>query len=347
MINATGRISPPQAGHTAACARQCGNGTIPSQCVRTHDNKALALQAPVQGDPSSKRLAQTTCRRGDACRTGLDLGTLSVGAEPTVYSRHIIMNAHSYRPGEQDVPVDVPVRKRSRRIVWVVVLGLVALVAVALLLPATRTAREAARRVSCSNNLRQITLALGEYAKAHGHLPPARMLAADGTALHSWRTLILPYLEENRLFESIDLSKPWDDPVNAAARETVVSVFQCPSSSKDGPLTTYQAVILPEGLFRPDGTASLQEFAEADPATVIVIDSPSDRAVHWMEPSDVDADAFLVGLRHSSDHSGNVLLMATVDGRVLTFFADDENVMAADSRALLTPAKDGPDFDNR
>lgn len=254
-----------------------------------------------------------------------------------------MVNENAYGANGQDTPV----RKRSRRIVWVLVLGLAALVVVALLLPAVRTSREAARRVRCSNNLRQIALALRDYAQAHGQLPPARTVAADGTVLHSWRTLILPYLEEKQLFGTIDLSKPWDDPANTAARETVVPSFQCPSSLKDGPLTTYQVVILPEGLFRPDGSASLEEFAAADPNTVLVIDAPSDRAVNWMEPSDLDADAFLAESLHSSDQAGGVLLMSTADGSRLTFIADPENVKDADRHSMLTPAKDGPNFQDR
>ena len=78
------------------------------------------------------------------------------------------------------------------------VLGIIALV-IALLLPLARNgAGPAARRAQCTNNLKQIALALHNYEQAYKALPPAYTVDAEGRPLHSWRTLILPYLEEER-----------------------------------------------------------------------------------------------------------------------------------------------------
>src|SRR5262245_49759347 len=109
-------------------------------------------------------------------------------------------------------------RRRSRIVEILVVLAFLALL-VALLLPLSRSARPAARRAQCTNNLKQIALALHDYEQEHGALPPAYTVDAAGRPLHSWRTLILPYLEQEKLYQSIDLSKPWNDPANAQARE--------------------------------------------------------------------------------------------------------------------------------
>ena len=59
-------------------------------------------------------------------------------------------------------------------------------------------------------------------------LPPAYTVDADGRPLHSWRTLILPYLEQEPLYQTIDLSKPWNDPANAKARRNRSSRFSLP-----------------------------------------------------------------------------------------------------------------------
>src|SRR5262249_32690557 len=93
-------------------------------------------------------------------------------------------------------------------------------VMIALLLPAYRSAGPAARRAQCTNNLKQIALALHNYVQDHKALPPAYTMDTNGRPLHSWRTLILPYLEQRSLYEKIDLSKPWNDPVNATASAT-------------------------------------------------------------------------------------------------------------------------------
>ena len=82
-----------------------------------------------------------------------------------------------------------------------------------------------------AQNLKQIELALFNYESTYHALPPAYTVDAEGNALHSWRTLILPYLDQTQLYEKIDLSKPWNDPVNAEAFNTRVPVFQCPSTA--------------------------------------------------------------------------------------------------------------------
>ena len=75
------------------------------------------------------------------------------------------------------------------------------------------------------NNLKQIALALLNYEQAHHALPPAYTVDAQGRPLHSWRTLILPYLDQESLYQTIDLSKPWNDPANAKALETSLPFF--------------------------------------------------------------------------------------------------------------------------
>src|SRR4051812_5995401 len=77
----------------------------------------------------------------------------------------------------------------------VAVLGIVG-VLIALMLPMVRSARPAAYRNACSNNLKQIAVALQNYSAMYDALPPAYTTDAEGKPLHSWRTLILPYLEE-------------------------------------------------------------------------------------------------------------------------------------------------------
>ncbi len=108
----------------------------------------------------------------------------------------------------------------------------IGVVLVALMLPAVRRcAGEAARRSQCKNNLKQIALALHNY-EAHYHaLPPAYTVDGDGKPLHSWRTLILPYVDQQSLYSRIDLSKPWDDPANAEAlTANVANSLHCPST---------------------------------------------------------------------------------------------------------------------
>lgn len=166
-----------------------------------------------------------------------------------------------------------------------VVIGIIALLA-ALILPAVRSVRTPALRTMCLNNMRNIALAVLNYEADHGALPPAYTVDSDGQPLHSWRTLILPYLERTALYESIDLSKPWDDPANAAALKTVVEVYQCPVLDPTSNLTTYAAMVGPDACFLPTESRRLDEIADGSANTLMLIDLPAIAAVPWMAPQD-------------------------------------------------------------
>ena len=202
------------------------------------------------------------------------------------------MSANFENDPEFNDAIPKPKSGRGFRLVKVVVvLGIIVLL-IALLLPATRSARSAARRAQCVNNLKQIALALHNYEQAHKALPPAYTVDANGRPLHSWRTLILPYLEQEPLYRSIDLSKPWNDPANAKALETSLPVFRCPEAVGPRNTTTYLAIVAPNGCLIPKESRRLAEITDAHESTLMVIEAGEENAVPWMAP--VDADESLV-----------------------------------------------------
>ncbi len=180
---------------------------------------------------------------------------------------------------------------RVRLVELFVVLAIIA-VLIALLLPAVRSGGGAARRSQCVNNLKQIALALYNYEQVYKALPPAHTVDASGRPLHSWRTLILPYLEQEPLYRTIDLSKPWNDPANAKALKTALPVFRCPESVAPENTTTYLAIVAPGGCFLPNESRRLAEITDAHDSTLAVIEAGEESAVSWMAP--VDADESLV-----------------------------------------------------
>jgi len=125
-----------------------------------------------------------------------------------------------------------------------VVIAIIA-VLMGLLVPAVQKVREAASRMQCQNNLRQIGLALHNYHGAMQQLPPGYVsgLAADGTETGpgwGWGTHILPYLEQDNLFRQVNLAVGIDQPAHAAVRVQPLKLFRCPSSRDNLPtfLTT-------------------------------------------------------------------------------------------------------------
>ncbi len=114
---------------------------------------------------------------------------------------------------------------------------------IALLLPAVQSAREAARRLQCQNNLKQLGLACLNYESIYGVFPPASHWAQGPTGMPStdiqtanqsnlrenWVIMILPFLEQQPLYDAFDLTLPITDPENEQARSAQLAVMRCPT----------------------------------------------------------------------------------------------------------------------
>ena len=216
-------------------------------------------------------------------------------------------------------------------------LGCCLVVLILLFIPNMGRGREAARRTQCKHNLKQIALALHNYHDLYGSLPPAYTTDESGQPLHSWRTLILPFLEQAELYNSIDLSKPWNDPANKAARETPVSSFQCPSSDLPAHHTNYLGVCGDAFIFYQDQARSFSDITDGTSNTILVLEAPAPLSVPWMSPQDAD-EALLNTIRSSEqqNHMGG-FQVALADGsaRFISSTIDE-----ATFTALLTIAND-------
>ncbi len=117
---------------------------------------------------------------------------------------------------------------------------------VGLLLPAVQAAREAARRMSCSNNARQLGLALHNYESAHKRFPPSRISVATPVRNEqSWTAMILPYIEQNNVHSGYTFNTPWYAAVNDAMTRVTIPTMLCPSapSGRDLPTQALYAAV--------------------------------------------------------------------------------------------------------
>jgi prepilin-type N-terminal cleavage/methylation domain-containing protein/prepilin-type processing-associated H-X9-DG protein len=126
--------------------------------------------------------------------------------------------------------------RRSRAFTLVELLVVIAIIAtlIGLLLPAVQSAREASRRSSCSNNLKQLGLAMHGYCTAKGRLPPGRQVFMEQTAASSaqWSptvAFLLPFIEERGRADLYDFKKSWDKQIAVVGQ--VIPPYQCPSDT--------------------------------------------------------------------------------------------------------------------
>ena len=218
-----------------------------------------------------------------------------------------------YPGAYQGKPLPAPTRSSSSTGTIILIVALIAVIGtvsvggvlVALLLPAVQAAREAARRMQCQNNLKQVALAMHNYHDTYKAFPPAYTVDADGNKLHSWRTLLLPFISNNSLYDQIDLNKPWNAPENQHIADTLFPVYTCPSSP-DGtmPYTNYMVIVGPGAIFDGDKACRLADITDGTSNTILIVEVEGQQ-VPWMEPTDLSLDQMQMAINSGPTEPGS------------------------------------------
>lgn len=162
---------------------------------------------------------------------------------------------------------------------------------IAFLLPAVQASRSAAQRMQGANNLKQIALSLHNFHDTYRAFPAGYSADADGNPLLSWRVHVLPFLEQQVLYDQFHLDEPWDSPHNKKLIARMPQVYRHPSSKAEPGMTNYLGVAGKDGVFvRPQAGDRLgtrfAEMLDGTSNTIMTVEVPDESAVIWTKPGD-------------------------------------------------------------
>ncbi|MEX0792767.1 MAG: DUF1559 domain-containing protein [Pirellulaceae bacterium] len=220
--------------------------------------------------------------------------------------------------------VKTPQRRRSllRHPVWGRVMFYGTSVAVIAILIFSLTprhgGREAARRAQLQNQLKQIGLALLNYESHYGQFPPAYVPDDEGRPMHSWRVLILPYMDEEWHYEQYDFQKPWDDPENLKLLEAIPFCYRSPwdSNRDEPPLTTPCLAISEPGTILGTTEGAKRADISQDLAEIPVVIGNFQQPIPWTQPSDISPQQWVALHGWMVDNEKYPIVTIQADGSV-------------------------------
>jgi hypothetical protein len=156
-------------------------------------------------------------------------------------------------------------------------------------LPSILTLRDAARKRTSINNLKQLALAMHNYHDAKGHFPPAVLYGPDGKTPHSWRVALLPYMEYSALYKEYRFDEPWDGPNNRKLAVVSLPEFSDPSQRGRSANTSYFALVGPGTIFEErDQPPALMRIPDGTARTIMLVEAKRD--IPWTKPEDIPYD---------------------------------------------------------
>ncbi len=204
-------------------------------------------------------------------------------------------------------------------LLWSAVALLVGFFVLALFLPATSSGRPA-RRTDCKNRLKQLALAMHAYHDTYGSFPPAYIADKSGRPMHSWRVLLLPFLEFGPLYDQYRFDEPWNGPHNRELAKLPIALFHCPADTGATTDSSYFVVVGPKTIFPGATSTSIKDIPDGTSNTILLVEA-TDSAINWLEPRDMSCVEAVRGINPKSgwgisSHHEEAVEVALADGSV-------------------------------
>jgi hypothetical protein len=188
-------------------------------------------------------------------------------------------------------------------------------------------------RMGVANQMKQLGLAMHNYHSAYRKLPDAVNRDAAGKPLLSWRVHVLPFIEEQALYQEFHLDEPWDSEHNIKLLPRMPQLFEHASFNVAEGKTVFQVPVGEEVMFSTDQKRSFRDITDGLSNTIMIVQSNAESAVEWSKPSDV-----------SFDLDSPAESLGFVDGQTGVIMGDgawiqhDQGVDAEQWKAMLTHA---------
>ena len=126
-------------------------------------------------------------------------------------------------------------------------------------------------------------MAVLQYEQDHGCFPPAYIADENGKPMHSWRVLILPYIERRDLYEAYRFDEPWDGPNNRKLHNVTLDLYKCPSDNQHGgeSNTSYLAVVGPHVAWAGEKARTWEDFTDGTEIPSCLSSRPTPAYTGW------------------------------------------------------------------